>query len=119
MHTDDELLAKTRDPDAEPARGWLAACAADPAGEMYGLHEYTEEQSVAFVEQLFDAGAIEVWAVEIDREDRNTSEVVVELPADPAARDALFAIQRRTAESCGFDEHDVDRGQRFLWFWWT
>ena len=80
------------------------------------LGEMEADDSVAFVQRLYDLGAEKVLAVEIDEDSdgANTGHLLVQLPADDAARERLFAFERDHAESHGFDA-TPDEGQEYLY----
>src|SRR4051812_28059329 len=84
------------------AREWLRAGSDDL---VRTLGEMEADESIAFVQRLYDLGAEKVLAVEIDdyAVGANTGHLLVELPADDAARERLFAFEREHAESHGFD----------------
>src|SRR5262245_2243569 len=81
------------------------------------LGEMGAEESIAFVERLYDLGAKRVLAVEIDEYagGANTGHVLVQLPADDRARENLFGLERDQAEAHGFDR-TPDEGQEYLYF---
>jgi 5,10-methylene-tetrahydrofolate dehydrogenase/methenyl tetrahydrofolate cyclohydrolase len=74
------------------------------------------EDSIAFVQQLYDLGAEQVLAVEINEYNRgqNTSQLLVQLPYDDEARARLFAFERNLVEPRGFDGM-ADEGQEYLY----
>jgi hypothetical protein len=76
----------------------------------------TTQESIAFVEHLYDLGAEQVLAVEIDEYDggQNTGYLLVQLPYDDNARIRLFAFERQHAEQFGF-EGETDEGQEYLY----
>src|SRR5688500_2299129 len=69
------------------------------------LGEMEADESIQFVQRLYDLGAEKVLAVEIDEypEGANTGHLLVQLPADDSARGRVFAFEREHAESHGFD----------------
>ena len=74
------------------------------------------EKSLDLIKEIYDAGAVEVIAVEIDSYQdgrQNTGELIVVLPDNVDARKRVFAWCRRQAESLGFDG-DEDIGQKHL-----
>jgi hypothetical protein len=80
-----------------------------------GEHE-TREESIAVIQEIYDAGAEEVLAVEIDDypdEGQNTGKPVIKLPDDAAARQRVFAWTAKVAESQGFNA-EQDSGQSYL-----
>jgi hypothetical protein len=92
---------------------WLRGC---PEGSFRNLGEMEAEESVDFVRRLYDLGAEQVLAVEVDEypDGANTGHLLVQLPSDAAARQRLFAFDREHAESLGF-EGDPDEGQEYLY----
>ncbi|HUT28610.1 MAG TPA: hypothetical protein VMX13_02375 [Sedimentisphaerales bacterium] len=85
----------------------------------------TKEKAVAFVEQLYEAGAETVYVTNIQKEDWRIKDeggpyadaVIVVLPEDKEKRQKLFEICRVEAEKEGF-EGMKDMGQKELFFWW-
>lgn len=80
------------------------------------LGEMEADESLEFVQRLYDLGAEKVLAVKIDEypEGANTGHLLVQLPADDAARERLFAFERNHAESHGFDG-TPDEGQEYVY----
>jgi len=74
------------------------------------------EDSIAFVQQLYDLGAEQVLAVGINEyhQGQNTSQLLVQLPDDDHARARLFAFERDLVEPRGFDG-TADEGQEYLY----
>ena len=75
-----------------------------------------QDESIRFVKELYDLGAVTVHAVEIDgvpTEDQNTGKLVIELPQDQEKRDKLLDFCGELAEEQGFDPVP-DVGQRYL-----
>ena len=58
------------------------------------------EESIKFIEKVFDAGAVQVFAVEIDDEDdfENTGKLCIELPDDPSLRAQILDWTGKIAE---------------------
>jgi hypothetical protein len=84
------------------------------------LGEMGEEESLQFVQRLYELGAAKVLAVEIEDfhqvgNDQTTNHLLVQLPMDIPARARLFEFGTRHAESEGFDG-ESDRGQEYLYF---
>jgi len=74
-----------------------------------------QDESIRLVKKLYDLGASQVYAVEIDgepTEDQNTGRIVVELPQDQKKRDKLLKFCGKLARKLGFDP-DPDVGQRY------
>lgn len=89
-------------------------------------NRFDREDALAFVEQLYAAGAARVVvAASCIRDDAAeralggpyADGLKVELPDDPGKRRALFEISNREAEDEGFDP-EPDEGQRVLVLWW-
>jgi hypothetical protein len=99
------------------ARQWLSTNknVSPFAGNRFGL----KENAVAFVEQLYDAGAETVYVTGINNEPGGpyADSIVVVLPSDKDKRKKLFEINRVEAEREGFDGMR-DIGQKELFFWW-
>ncbi len=96
------------------ALSWLQG---SPAGSFRNLGEMeTNEESVAYVKRLYDAGAVEVIAVKIDEydQDQNTGHLIVRLPEARYAREQVFALEREQAEAYGFDG-SPDQGQTYIY----
>src|SRR6187200_33440 len=100
--------------DTREVLKWLRGA---PDGELYSLGELgTTEESVALAQEIYDAGAVEVLAVEIDDypgEGQNSGKLVIKLSDKPENRKGVFAWAAANAESLGFDP-EVDTGQRYL-----
>lgn len=92
---------------------WLRAGSVDSSRN---LGEMEADQSTEFVPRLYDLGAEQVLAVEIDEYPKgaNTGHLLVQLPVDDAARERLFAFEREHAESHGFDG-EPDEGQEYVY----
>jgi hypothetical protein len=75
----------------------------------------SNEYSIALAQQIYDAGAVDVLAVDIDEEpgEQNTGKLVIKLPEAPNERKPVFAWAGAMAESQGFDP-DQDTGQSYL-----
>jgi hypothetical protein len=99
--------------DKAEALEWLRAT---PANSLRTLGEMAIDESIAFVTRLYDLGAEQVLAVEIDEypEGANTGHLLVKLPSDGVARRRLFDFERADAESHGF-EGTPDRGQEYVY----
>lgn len=80
------------------------------------LGEMEADESIRFVQHLYDLGAETVLAVAIDEypDGANSGNLLVQLPPDDAARERLFAFEREHAESHGFDG-TPDEGQEHLY----
>ena len=77
----------------------------------------TSRASVKFVQEIYDAGAIEVIAVHIRKKLRQAShhaaKLVVKLPSDAKSRRKIFAWCKRQGDSLGYSP-DPDRGESHL-----
>jgi hypothetical protein len=73
------------------------------------------EKSIEFIEEVFDAGAAQVFAVEIDDEDdfENTGKLCIELLDDPFLRTRILDWTGKIAEEQGY-EQEPDIGQRYV-----
>ena len=120
MPDEQEYLAFIKKLLANPKKGealaWLKA-SSDVCFRNLGELGTTAE-SVAFVQRLYDLGAKDVTAVEINEyaTGQNTGKLVVDLPDDPVQRSQLFHWVAQQAESRGF-EADDDFGQSYLFVW--
>jgi hypothetical protein len=75
----------------------------------------TREESIELITEVFEAGAIQVFAVEIDREDdeENTGKLCIELPDDPSFRKRVLDWTGHIAEEQGY-EQEADVGQKYI-----
>jgi alkanesulfonate monooxygenase SsuD/methylene tetrahydromethanopterin reductase-like flavin-dependent oxidoreductase (luciferase family) len=75
----------------------------------------TTQEAIALVKAIYDAGAAEVLAVEIQDYDgaQNSGKLVIKLPADRRLRQQVFEWHGNQAESMGFDA-EPDIGQSHL-----
>lgn|GEM_PF-4795243 len=94
------------------ARRWLRG----RSSRSRTLGEMTHEESRAFVERAYEAGAVKVIAVELhdDASMQTTNHMIFELPHTPQERRNVFAFEREQAGSQGF-EGEADRGQRYVY----
>ena len=101
-------------PDTREVLEWLRTT---PDGEFRSLGESgSTEDSIALAQEIYDAGAAEVLAVEIDEyedEVQNTGRLVIKLPDEAEARKRVFAWTNAISESHGFDP-EPDTGQHYL-----
>jgi hypothetical protein len=86
------------------------------ANDVRTVGEQGPEDSLKIVKGLYQAGAVEVQAVDLDRvsgvgETVNT--LCVELPGDPEKRTRLLRIEARVARGGGFDRVP-DEGQQYM-----
>ncbi len=94
------------------ALSWLEESKLRSLGETTSRRE-----ALGFVRRLYDYGAINVHAVEINgtEEEQNTGKLIVELPADKDGRKAVFEIAGKVAREQGYDpEQDVGQQYCFL-----
>jgi hypothetical protein len=109
----------------EEALAWLQAGGPDKlrtitGGEGSDSKLYEKKHAVAFVEGLYELGAVRVTAVNIDRlcqEHEDTDRLLVELPTDTEARAKIYAFQNEFAAGRGWDP-SPDDGGLYLIFWW-
>ena len=73
----------------------------------------SNEESLDLVDKFYDAGAVEVIAVEIDKyeEGENTGKLVIVLPEDTEKRAKVLGLCSEIAEGQGFDRVE-DFGQK-------
>jgi hypothetical protein len=117
----DRITAKLLDdPERVEVLSWLR----EGVEEERTLGQYgSRARSVELANEIYGAGAHEVWAVEIDRYivplvegDRrhaNSGKLVVRLPADARLRKRFFAWDAKHSRSLGFDPRK-DEGQEYL-----
>jgi hypothetical protein len=108
-------------PTAVEARAWLTR--ADGVVRTLGESDSPEE-CLAFVGQLYDAGAVAVVATKIDAYERddfqkrahfeNTGHLLIKLPADASRRIGVFRIHAKIVSGLGFDPM-IDVGQEYLY----
>ena len=82
-----------------------------------------KEDALAFVEALYEAGAVKVVVDAINDDEIEAAEggpyaesLLVRLPSDPEKRERIFAIV--DAESKKVGEQVADVGKETLYFWW-
>jgi len=108
-------------PMTAEARAWLAR--SDGYDRTIGKDDpiYTHAESVELVDALYAAGAVKVYAINIDSEPdsryEGTRTLIVRLPSDPKQRRKLFQIEAKSALRDGFDR-DPDNGRRYMMFFW-
>lgn len=113
-----KLLA---DPNRQEVLTWLRG-AGEGEHRTLGILADTQ-RSIALAEEIYRAGASEVWAVEIESSVREyvdgterhqgTGKLVLKLPADPELRRRVFEWERRHANALGL-EGRRDEGQEYL-----
>ena len=104
--------ARLADPNKAEVRAWLGG---HSDGYFINLGELeSNEASLQLANRFYDAGAVEVVAVEIDKyegEGENTGKLVVVLPEDRQQRAKILDLCSDIAQEQGFDRLD-DFGQR-------
>ncbi|MDR3401246.1 MAG: hypothetical protein P4L99_02015 [Chthoniobacter sp.] len=97
---------------AQEALDWLRA-----GGKRCTLGEMASTAvSVRLVNTVYRAGAVKVWAVEIDRSPNgreNTGRLVIELPQEASARAQVLKWASRKSSAQGFGGIE-DGGQRYV-----
>jgi hypothetical protein len=122
LHRTDDLTARLlAHPTAVEARAWLTRT--DGIVRTFGESD-SPEQCIAFVAQLYDAGAVAVIATEIDTYERqglaaterfqNTGHLIIKLPADASRRAGVFQLHAQIVAGLGFDPMP-DVGQEYLY----
>ncbi|MHC4333566.1 MAG: hypothetical protein ACYSUP_02735 [Planctomycetota bacterium] len=102
------------DPNSREVLNWLRASSEDDFRSLGELE--TTDESITLVQEIYEAGAVYVLAVEIDEypEGQNTGKLVIKLPEDDAdARKRVFAWAGNVAQQQGFDP-EQDSGQSYL-----
>jgi hypothetical protein len=102
------LIQNTESAEVKP---WLQD---DSKSRTLGILEGTEE-SIEFIQEVFDRGAVQVFAVEIDSYDdsENTGKICLELPDDLGLRQQVLEWASEISEEQGFDP-EFDIGQRYV-----
>jgi hypothetical protein len=79
------------------------------------LGELGHKEAIALVRRFYEAGALQVLAVDIHDWARGQScnDLIVELPSDEQSRQRLFKLQAEVVLPQGF-EGDVDKRQKHL-----
>lgn len=97
--------------ESAPVMSWLQdKSKSRTLGELEGT-----EESIEFIQKVFDLGAVQVFAVEIDsyEDEENTGKLCIELPENPELRRQVLAWTGEIAEELGFEE-EADIGQRYV-----
>jgi len=115
-HDDQSCEAALGDPDSRDLFAWLNHHSAGPKRLIGG----TTEDALAFAHELERHGARRITAARVrdvkGAEPFQTAEgVVVELPADPGRRLALFQTYAKVARGAGLAPR-ADAGQKYLFF---
>ncbi|MCP4641532.1 MAG: hypothetical protein GY851_13905 [bacterium] len=102
-------------PDCREVLDWLQSVESGQAELGFTLGERDADDSLLLAQSLYGAGATRVCAVEIDEEPggQNTGKLVIELPAEPGARQQLFLAVQSIIAPVGYDV-PPDQGQRYL-----
>ena len=128
LHSDSETVATaTRlkheqlihrllsDPAKVEAQEWLKSEGTGKSRTV-GACE-TNRDSLAFVQEIYDLGALEIVAVNVHTKPTSTGErtgkLVVTLPHEPRQRRAIFEWCKRQGDSLGFTP-DADHGESHL-----
>jgi hypothetical protein len=88
-------------------------------GNIRTIGEQTPKESLAIVKRLYEQGAKQVWAVDLEvypNEGQSTNTLIVELPEQAELRKQLFHLEGRVAASEGFDPVS-DNGQHYLFLY--
>ena len=99
-----------QDPESQEVLGWLKGGSDEDFRSLGELA--TTEESIALAMEVYDAGALEVFAVEIDKypEGQNTGKLIVKLPQGAEPRSRVLAWCGKIAEEQGFEpEPDTDQ----------
>jgi hypothetical protein len=100
-------------PNTREVLAWLRESSAD---DLRWLGETgSDEASIALAQEIYDAGAVEVLAVDIHKDpgEQSTGRLVIKLPETRNDRERVFAWAGAMAQSQGF-EPDEDEGQTYL-----
>jgi hypothetical protein len=120
---EDKLVRRfMADPQKAEVRSWLRG-GVDEQRTLGQLS--TTADSLAFAEEIYDAGADEVMAVDmrsytktfVEGDERvvNSGKLIVRLPTDAARRKTFFRWENKHARSLGFDgRNDVGQGLLFV-----
>jgi len=118
---DDQIATKLlADPAKVEVLGWLR----EPVAEQRRLGQLASlDASIAWATRIYDAGAVEVWAVDIDCYvtsyadgevgHASSGKLVVRLPKDADPRQRFFRWEAKHAHSLGF-EGRTDEGQEYV-----
>jgi len=81
--------------------------------------DYSGQDAVKFVNDLYARGAVSVYAVDIasDANIEETRTLILKLPSDPDKRRKLFEIEAEVSRGGGFDPMPDD-GQHYMLLWW-
>ena len=107
------IKARLANPNKAEARSWLEDIHSDEYFVNLGELE-SSEKSLDLVNSFYDAGAVEVIAVEIDKyedEGENAGKLVIVLPEDKEQRAKVLDLCSNIVEEQGFDRLE-DFGQK-------
>jgi hypothetical protein len=113
----DFIRERLDDPDSKKAEAlaWLEGSAGkNTLGELM-----TTDESIDIIKAAYEAGAEEIFAIEIDEYDEsdgvyeNTGKLIVRLPSDASARERVVQWCAKQAEAQGFDG-EKDEGQTHI-----
>jgi len=81
--------------------------------------DYSDQDAVKFVRDLYARGAVTVYAVDIasDTKIEETRTLIIKLPDDQDKRRKLFDVEAEVSRGGGFDPV-ADNGQRYMLLWW-
>lgn len=105
-----DLLAKK---NHKEARQWLNEAI---KSDIRTIGEQNSSGSRKIVERLYNMGAVNVEAVDIDKVagyGETTNVLIVQLPDDPAKRMKLFSYEAKISSANGFDPTSDD-GQKYM-----
>lgn len=108
--------SQVKETDSEDLFAWLAQ--EDGVERTLGELE-TLDASLGFAAELNNAGAVNIWALDIERATddykfENSSKLCVELPSDYSNRSELIGIGNQIANAQGFDSVPTE-SQRYLY----
>jgi hypothetical protein len=108
------IRERLEDPDSKKAEAlsWLEGSAGkNTLGELSSTGE-----SILLVKEAYDAGAVEVLAIEIDEYEsgqENTGKLILKLPSEAELRKRVFQWCADQAEAQGY-EGEKDEGQTHI-----
>jgi hypothetical protein len=102
----DEIMASSTKAEA---REWMK-------GSKHVFFKADPKVVAQFVEDFYQAGAVQVYIADIETEEGNDygESLLVVLPTDPAARAKLFQVEAR-ADTQFEDDPVSDKGQKYLY----
>ncbi len=116
MNEHEQLVARLlNDSGSHEVVSWLSRGSPNE-GRTVGRFASSDE-SLKFVKSLYELGALEILAVQIERhfesKTQHTGKLVIKLPTGLDTRQAIFDWCRQQGESLGFSP-DPDRGETHL-----